>query len=87
MTEGEMSSRLFAVVVCANRYGRNVIVELSEPPADWRCQSHMMLACFSSNRGLNGRDPGTHSCELIPIDEAATAWFDLTGVPLNLAIK
>ena len=75
------NERLYAVIVTANRYGRNVVCELAEPPYDWNCPEHMQMRVLQPETGF------AHVNELIRVEDAAHVWFDYTGIHLRHCIR
>lgn len=75
------NSKLYACIVTDNRYGSGVYVEMSEPPEEWRCKSYVQLRQFAYATGASLTN------ELVHVEEATAAWWDLTGVPLEECIS
>jgi hypothetical protein len=77
----QTNQQLYAVLVCTNRYGRNVLCELAEPPSDWRTPEYMQMRIVQPETGY------VHVNELVHVDDAAWAWADYTGVALQLCLQ
>jgi hypothetical protein len=73
--------RLYALVVTSNRFGRDVVCELSEPPEDWRAFDYMQMRIMSQETGE------LYVNELIHYEMAANEWFGYTGLPLVWCIR
>jgi hypothetical protein len=74
--------RLYAVIVTTNRFGRDVVCELAEPPLDWKgFIEYMQLRVVSQQTGEE------YVNELVHVDEVSKAWFRYTGLPLVWCIR
>jgi hypothetical protein len=74
--------RLYALVVTSNRFGRDVVCELAEPPSDWwGASEYMQMRVMSQETGYMFVN------ELIHYEMAAEEWFGYTGLPLVWCIR
>jgi hypothetical protein len=76
-----VNEEIYAVAIVDNRYARDAVVELTQPPEGWRVpEDYVYLRCFD---GMSGE---SYLQDLVTTERIREAWFDLTGIQLEACI-
>jgi hypothetical protein len=69
--------KVHAMALVSNRYGSDVVVEISDVPVAWRAPGKLIIEC---------RDPVTgkqHVGCVFPEEDLEELWYSLTGLRLQ----